>query len=267
MRRGVTITAVLAITIVAWSATIRAALLAHSVAREIDRAKALADLAPRPQATIVYDRAGQPAFTFFVEKRIAVPLDRVSPRMVDALIAVEDRRFFMHRGVDFVRIAGAAWRNFRAGRILEGGSTITQQLARASLSTERTYDRKIREILIAAEIEHRHTKAQILEEYLNTVYLGARSRIAGRPRAISVDRCAVRRARACAEAAQSRAPSDARPGKALIRRVQIISRRKASESEPRADRCFRCDCRDRIRFRAVLPGGTEASTLRPVWRG
>jgi 1A family penicillin-binding protein len=172
MRRCATITAVLAISIVAWSATIRAALFAHSVAHEIDRAKALADLAPRPQATIVYDRGGQPAFTFFVEKRIGVPLDHVSPRMIDALIAVEDRRFFMHRGVDFVRIAAAAWRNFRAGQILEGGSTITQQLARASLSPERTYDRKIREILTATEIEHRYTKTQILEEYLNTVYLG-----------------------------------------------------------------------------------------------
>jgi penicillin-binding protein 1A len=172
MRRGAIVTAVLLMAIVVWSATIRAALFARSVASEIDSANALADLAPRPQATIVYDRYGQPAFTFFVEKRITVPLGRVSPRMIDALLAVEDRRFYMHRGVDFVRIAAAAWRNFRAGRIVEGGSTITQQLARASLSTERTYDRKIREILIAAEIEHRYTKSQILEEYLNTVYLG-----------------------------------------------------------------------------------------------
>ena len=74
--------------------------------------------------------------------------------------------------MDPVRIAAAAWRNFRAGRIVEGGSTITQQLARASLSSERTYDRKIREILLAAQLEQRYTKAQILEQYLNTVYLG-----------------------------------------------------------------------------------------------
>ena len=92
--------------------------------------------------------------------------------MIDALLAVEDRRFFSHHGMDPIRIAGAAWRNFRAGRIVEGGSTITQQLARASLSSERTYDRKIREILLAAQIEQRYTKAQILEQYLNTVYLG-----------------------------------------------------------------------------------------------
>src|SRR5580765_3425005 len=92
--------------------------------------------------------------------------------MIDALLTVEDRRFYSHHGMDPIRIAGAAWRNFRAGRILEGGSTITQQLARASLSSERTYDRKIREILLAAQLEQRYTKAEILEQYLNTVYLG-----------------------------------------------------------------------------------------------
>ncbi len=172
MRRAAIVTAVLLMTVVAWSAAVRAVLFAQSIAGELEGARVLADLAPRPQATIVYDRGGRPAFTFFVEKRIAVPLDRVSPHMIDALIAVEDRRFFMHRGIDFVRIGGAAWRNLRAGRILQGGSTLTQQLARTSLSSERTYDRKIREILIAAEIEHRYTKPQILEEYLNAVYLG-----------------------------------------------------------------------------------------------
>jgi penicillin-binding protein 1A len=172
MRPAAILTAVLLLTIAVWTAAVRAALFAHSVAGELERARAVADLAPRPQATIVYDRTGRPAFMFYVEKRIVVPLDRVAPCMIDALVAVEDRRFFMHRGVDFARIAGAAGRNVRAGRVLQGGSTLTQQLARMSLSMERTYDRKIREILTAAEIEHRYTKAQILEAYLNAVYLG-----------------------------------------------------------------------------------------------
>jgi penicillin-binding protein 1A len=172
IRPTAVVTTVLAVTLVAWFAAIKAVLVTQSIVHELDRAKVLANLAPRPQATIVYDRNGRPAFTFFVEQRIAVALDRVSPHMIDALLAVEDRRFFSHHGVDPIRIAGAAWKNFRAGRILEGGSTITQQLARASLSSERTYDRKIREILLAAEIEQRYTKAQILEQYLNTVYLG-----------------------------------------------------------------------------------------------
>jgi len=172
MRRSVVLTAVLAVTIVAWYAAVKAVLLTHAIVAELDRAKQLANLAPRPQATIVYDRYDRPAFTFFVEQRIDVPLDRVSPHMIDAVLAVEDRRFYSHHGMDPIRIARAAWKNFRAGRIVEGGSTITQQLARASLSSERTYDRKIREILLAAEIEQRYTKAQILEQYLNTVYLG-----------------------------------------------------------------------------------------------
>jgi len=172
MRRSALITAVFAIAIVAWYATAQVALAAQSMVRELERARSLADLAPPAQATIVYDRHDKPAFTFFVERRISVPLERISPRMIDALLTVEDRRFYSHHGMDPIRIAGAAWRNFRAGRILEGGSTITQQLARASLSSERTYDRKIREILLASQLERRYTKAQILEQYLNTVYLG-----------------------------------------------------------------------------------------------
>ena len=148
MRRGVVLTAVLAVSIATWYAVARTALLAHSVVAELDKAKALAELSPRPQATIVYDKNGKPAFTFFVEQRTAVPIARVSPQMIDAIIAVEDRRFFSHHGIDPIRVAGAAWRNFRVGRIVEGGSTITQQLARASLSSERTYDRKIREVLL-----------------------------------------------------------------------------------------------------------------------
>jgi penicillin-binding protein 1A len=172
MRRSLVLTAVLAVTIAAWYVGIKAVFLAESIVDELDRAKVLANLAPRPQATIVYDRYDRPAFTFFIEQRIAVPLDRVSHNMIEAVLAVEDRRFYSHHGMDPIRIAGAAVRNFRAGRIVEGGSTITQQLARASLSSERTYDRKIREILLAAQIEQRYTKVQILEQYLNTVYLG-----------------------------------------------------------------------------------------------
>ena len=156
-----------------WYGAFRAVVLARYVDSELSRAKSLTELAPRSQASIVYDREGKPAFTFFVEQRIDVPLDRVSPVMIDAVLAVEDQRFYSHHGIDPVRIVGSAWRNFRAGRILQGGSTITQQLARASqLSPVRTYERKIREVMLAAQLEERYTKPQILEAYLNTVYLG-----------------------------------------------------------------------------------------------
>lgn len=173
MRRHGVLGAVLVVTAVTWYAVFRVVSFAASIEQELSNAAALTELTPRPQATLVFDRYGHPAFTFFVEQRVDVGLDRVSPHVIDAVVAIEDRRFFSHHGVDPLRIAGAAWRNFRAHRIVEGGSTITQQLARAAqLSPERTYERKLREILLAAQLEQRYRKAQILEEYLNTVYFG-----------------------------------------------------------------------------------------------
>jgi penicillin-binding protein 2D len=173
MRRWGLVTAVVVLACAAWIAAWRVAVFTASVATELDRAGALTSIAPRPQSTIVFDLHGKPAFTFFVEQRISVPLERVSPHMIDAILAVEDRRFFQHYGIDPLRIAGAAWRNLRAGRVVEGGSTITQQLARAAqLSSVRTYERKIREVLLAARLEERYSKRRILEEYLNTVYFG-----------------------------------------------------------------------------------------------
>ena len=173
MRRQLVTTAVLTATLATGWGAWRVAAFTHGVATELDRASQLAELAPRPQATIVYDRYGKPAFTFFQEQRLDVALDRVSPAMIDAILAIEDRRFFSHRGLDPVRIVGAAWRNVHAGRITQGASTITQQLARnAQLSPRRTFERKIREAAIAARLEQRYTKRQILEAYLNAVYFG-----------------------------------------------------------------------------------------------
>ena len=173
MRRGILVGVVIAVAAVGWTVAWRAARFTFSIAGELDRASKLTDIAVRPQATLVFDRHGRPAFTYFVEQRIDVPIDRVSRHVIDAVLSVEDRRFHRHWGVDPIRIAGAAWRNVRAGRIVEGASTITQQLARAAqLSPVRTYERKVREILVAARLEERYSKSQILEEYLNTVYFG-----------------------------------------------------------------------------------------------
>ena len=173
MRRRLLTAVIVGTAAAAWTAAGYAAAFTFAIVAELDRAGQVTSIAPRAQSTLVFDRAGRPAFAFYVEDRIDVPLASVSPHMVGALLAVEDRRFFSHYGVDPIRIAGAAWRNLRAGRIVEGGSTITQQLARAArLSPERTYYRKIREVLIAGRLEERYTKEQILEEYLNTVYFG-----------------------------------------------------------------------------------------------
>ncbi|OFW20221.1 MAG: hypothetical protein A3G21_26480 [Acidobacteria bacterium RIFCSPLOWO2_12_FULL_66_21] len=173
VRKWILISLVAIVAIAAWAMALRVAVAAHSIAAEFDTAAALAEIAPRAQATIVYDRNGRPAFSFFAEQRVDVPLDRVSPHVVRAVTAVEDRRFFSHHGIDPPRVLAATWRNLRAGRIVQGGSTITQQLARASqLSPVRTYRRKMREVLLAARIEEQYTKPQILEEYLNTVYFG-----------------------------------------------------------------------------------------------
>ena len=118
---------------------------------------------------------GKPAFTFFVEQRMDDSArSRVAERWWTRILAVEDQRFYSHHGLDPIRIAAAARNNFRARRIVEGGSTITQQLARASsrLSPRRTFDRKIREAMIASRLEQRYSKKDILEAYLNAVYFG-----------------------------------------------------------------------------------------------
>jgi penicillin-binding protein 1A len=97
------------------------------------------------------------------------------PRYVpQAVIATEDRRFYHHFGVDPLGLLRAAFANLRAGHVVQGGSTITQQLAKnLFLTPERTVPRKIRETMLALWLEHKFTKNQILELYLNRVYLGA----------------------------------------------------------------------------------------------
>jgi len=105
--------------------------------------------------------------------RLPVTLESVPPALVDALLTVEDQRFWDHHGLDFRRIGGAAVANLRVGRVVQGGSTLTQQLAKnLYLSPRRTLDRKLREAALALALEARHSKEEILEAYLNEVYLG-----------------------------------------------------------------------------------------------
>ena len=137
-----------------------------------DRA-AVRDIGDMLQATTLFDSKDRQVFTIFKEQRIEVPLEKMSPNLIKAVVSIEDQRFFDHRGVDAIRVAAAAMRNMREGRRAEGGSTITQQLARQSfLSPDKTYRRKLKEVILAANIENIYAKKDILEIYLNKVYLG-----------------------------------------------------------------------------------------------
>ncbi len=124
-------------------------------------------------ASHVYDRNGAPIGEFYNERRVLVPFAEIPPRVVQAFIASEDSTFFQHQGIDFASILRAAWVNLLAGEKKQGGSTITQQMVKTLLlSPEQTYRRKLREMILARDIEQRFTKEEILYLYLNQIYFG-----------------------------------------------------------------------------------------------
>src|SRR5438093_5409815 len=121
----------------------------------------------------VYSGDRQVIGQFYVERRILVTLTDVPQSLTQAVIAVEDARFFEHPGLDVIGILRATWTNLRRGGRIEGASTITQQLARSLfLSPERTFLRKFKELILAYKIEVILSKEQILEMYLNQIYFG-----------------------------------------------------------------------------------------------
>jgi penicillin-binding protein 1A len=123
--------------------------------------------------TKLYSLNGELIAEFAEEKRELVSLADIPQALKDAVVAVEDNQFYKHKGVDILGILRAFWANIRSGRITQGGSTITQQLAKnIFLTQERTYRRKIQEILIALLIERKLTKDEILERYFNKIYYG-----------------------------------------------------------------------------------------------
>ncbi|MBI4495549.1 MAG: PBP1A family penicillin-binding protein [Deltaproteobacteria bacterium] len=110
---------------------------------------------------------------FFMERRMVVPLSQMPRYLVRAFVAAEDARFFEHRGIDYWRILGAAFRNIEALEVVQGGSTITQQIAKSFfLTSERSFSRKVKEAILAQRIERYLTKNEILYLYLNQIYLG-----------------------------------------------------------------------------------------------
>jgi len=154
-------------------AIVASAWMVVSLRRGLPDVDALRRIGEMDQATAVFDRHDELAFTIFKEQRIEVPLAEVSPNLRQAILAIEDQRFYEHGGFDLVRIGSAMLANIRRGRLAQGGSTITQQLARQSfLTPDKTYRRKLQELILAARIERLYTKDQILELYLNKVYFG-----------------------------------------------------------------------------------------------
>jgi penicillin-binding protein 1A len=126
------------------------------------------------QRSAVYDIDGQLLSYVHGENRIVVPLDRVSPLFISALIAREDARFYEHHGIDYKGIARAVVRNISAGGLREGASTITQQLARNSFHLrEKSFRRKLLEAMLAQRLERTFSKDQILEHYVNRIYFGS----------------------------------------------------------------------------------------------
>jgi len=151
------------------------------LAYELNYSKAAGEVASlatyRPsQVTRVYADDGQTVIgEFALERRIPLKYEEIPPVLKNAILAVEDARFYDHVGIDPIRILGAAWKNITSDR-REGGSTLTQQLAKnLFLSREQTLSRKANEWLIAIQIERFYTKNQIMEMYVNHVFLGARA--------------------------------------------------------------------------------------------
>jgi penicillin-binding protein 1A len=125
------------------------------------------------QGSKIFDDSDELITEFHVERRIFVPLTQIPKALKEAILATEDSRFYSHFGVDPMGIARAVYQNFRHGRIVEGGSTITQQLAKVLfLTPDKSLDRKLKEAVLAVELERRYSKDRLLEMYLNQIYFG-----------------------------------------------------------------------------------------------
>ena len=124
--------------------------------------------------TKVYAKGGEVIGEFYIERRIVVSLKKMPPHLIKAFLAAEDAKFYQHKGLDFSGILRAFIVNLKAGRIVQGGSTITQQVAKSFfLSSERKLPRKIKEALLASRMEEVLTKDEILHLYLNQIYFGS----------------------------------------------------------------------------------------------
>lgn len=128
------------------------------------------------ESSIVYSADGKILAEFYIERRTFIPEYKIPPMIKHAFIAIEDQRFYSHPGIDIIGIMRALYKDIKAGEIVEGGSTITQQLVKMLfLTPEKSLTRKIKEAILAAQIEKKYTKDEILGIYINQVYFGARA--------------------------------------------------------------------------------------------
>ncbi|WP_218833095.1 transglycosylase domain-containing protein [Bacillus sp. 7884-1] len=126
-----------------------------------------------PQATVFYDLNGEVASKVSANKNEGVPINQIPDSMKNAVIAIEDHRFYEHHGVDYIGITRALIRDIKARGMVEGGSTITQQLTKNTLLTsQKTLKRKVDEVFLAMQIERQYSKQEILQMYLNQIYFG-----------------------------------------------------------------------------------------------
>jgi len=142
------------------------------VSSSLPRVDTLADYRP-PVITRVFGDDGTVIAEFYKERRIVVPISRLPEKLIQAFVAAEDANFYHHQGVDFVSILRAAIKNMLAGGIVQGGSTITQQVAKSLLLTpEKKFSRKFKEAILAWRMEQSLSKDEILYLYLNQIFLG-----------------------------------------------------------------------------------------------
>ncbi|KMY56027.1 penicillin-binding protein [Bacillus sp. FJAT-27231] len=126
------------------------------------------------QSTVLYDVDGEKASKLSANRSDSVPIDKMPKYLQDAVVSIEDHRFYEHNGFDLKGMSRAFVKNMFSGGVVQGGSTITQQLTKnALLSPEQTYKRKVEELFLAIEIEKVYKKKEILEMYLNTIYFGS----------------------------------------------------------------------------------------------
>ncbi len=171
-----------------------------ALAHDLPQIRRLEDFSPSG-VTRIFGSDGTPLAELYAEKRDPISYDQIPAVLVSALVVTEDRRFYAHSGIDLKGILRAAVKDIAAGEFVEGGSTITQQLAKTLfLTRKKNLLRKLKEALLAIQLERRYTKEEILELYLNQVYLGsgaygvkaaARKFFNKRPDQLTVAECAL----------------------------------------------------------------------------